>query len=574
MSVVTSLLVHGTLIAAAPWMAILRPASEPPGVLKRFQVNLLEPTTRPSPAEPTAERSFPSKPTPVEDLLARGPQTLEEVDSLMDEVVDIPGLDERIASEIIPRDRDLPATESALRRIDARIVEISEEKARKDIEIARRYVRPSSDRILEKGEYPVLRDVLGEAAEDVLLIQPFRSKRAPQLGQPPTMGHVEEIRESDEADIGTGKPEPALPELPIEEVVARAPVIEEIRRESAYEFIDDLVDIDLDAVVPPGTESGFFRLRIVPKEGEDIELLPKDVTFVVDASRSIPQHKLNRTVAGLKHTIAMLRPEDHFNIVVFRDSATRFRPQRVPATPDNQAAGLDFLSGLQSRGETDVYKAIRPVVLSQPRDGVPSVVVVVTDGRPTAGLVDARTIINALTADNAPRNTIFAYGGGKTVNRYLLDLLAYRNKGESHVTRNLSDINEELPTFLATLNDPILVDCKVDYGAINDADVFPKEVPDFYRGRAVTIYGRFDPGSDAEFTIRLTGTAGERKKEVIFKARLGEAATGSHEIAQNWAFGKIYYLIGEICRVGETPELVRELRELSRQYGIRTSYDK
>jgi hypothetical protein len=74
--------------------------------------------------------------------------------------------------------------------------------------------------------------------------------------------------------------------------------------------------------------------------------------------------------------------------------------------------------------------------------------------------------------------------------------------------------------------------------------------------------------------MRLTGAAESRRKEVIFKADLRKAASGNDQIARNWAFQKIYYLIGEICRVGEKPELLNEVQQLSKKYNIRTSYSE
>ena len=115
----------------------------------------------------------------------------------------------------------------------------------------------------------------------------------------------------------------------------------------------------------------------------------------------------------------------------------------------------------------------------------------------------------------------------------------------------------------------------MNIGGISDRgkEVYPKVIPDFFRGRVVTVYGRFDPAKDKEFSMRLSGLAGARKKEVIFRADLRKAGAGDENVARNWAFDKIYHLIGEMCRVGEKPELLNEVRELSRKYKIKTSYD-
>ena len=74
--------------------------------------------------------------------------------------------------------------------------------------------------------------------------------------------------------------------------------------------------------------------------------------------------------------------------------------------------------------------------------------------------------------------------------------------------------------------------------------------------------------------MRLVGRGGDIRKELVYRADLEKAQTGDADIARNWAFRRIYYLIGVICEQGERPELLAELRRLGRQYGIQTSYDE
>jgi len=360
----------------------------------------------------------------------------------------------------------------------------------------------------------------------------------------------------------------------MEKVVARARAVNEVVKNARFDFMDDTVSMQLETFVPANERDGYFRLQIVPKEGETIAPLPKDVTFAIDASSSILQRKLDQTARGVQRSIQGLRDADRFNIVIFRDTPTLFQPDLVAATAQNKAAAAEFLKGQQSRGETNVYEGIRPVIGQTPRAGVPGIVFVISDGRPTSGILDGRTLINTLTDENGSKYSIYAFSGGRTVNQHLLDLLAYRNKGESDVVPQIEEMDRQLPQFFSRLNDPILVDCVADYGRIDDGGVYPKQVPDFYRGQVVTVYGRFDPKRDREFAMRLSGAAGDRKKEVVFKADLTKAAKGGDDIARNWAFRKIYFLIGEATRVGETPELLGQIRALAQQYGIRTSYDR
>lgn len=237
-------------------------------------------------------------------------------------------------------------------------------------------------------------------------------------------------------------------------------------------------------------------------------------------------------------------------------------------------AALAFLDGLESRGSTDVYSAVEPAIAVPPRSGVPGLVLVMSDGRPTSGNLAGRNLINALTAENTHGNTIYTFGGGNTVNRYLLDLLAYRNKGMTHIAPKIEDIDEHLPGFFGQVSDPILVDLRADYGRIDAETVFPRVLPDFYSGRVVTVYGKFDPARDEELVLRLEGRAEAVKKEIVLKASLRDASVGGRSVAQSWAFEKSYDLIGEITRVGETPDLMDELRRLGQVYDVRTAYSQ
>ena len=576
LSIVVSMLVHGVFFALAPRVAISGIRPQRPVAADRFLVQFRKETPPPKQQQARAN-TLSTGPGRIEDLLKRENEPITPGESTLNKALDIPRLSDRVASEVIEREHALTPDTDAMAKVDAKIIEISQDTARQGIETPRRLVSPSPDRIVAENEFPTLRAPSDPEGESIALSGlPARSTLGDAVQPPGTGVQGPEGTPAPPYEENVLLPESVVPEeplLPEIQVLARAPVVEQVRKENPYQFMDNLVDINLDTYVAPGEKEGYFRLQIAPKKGEDIPALPKDVTFVIDASSSILQRKLDATAKGAKSMVALLRPEDRFNIVIFRDNPTFFQPSPAPGTPENKSAALQFLTGLQSGGQTDVYNALRPVIMSPPRKGVPGIVVVMTDGRPTVGLRDARALINQISEENTAGNTIFTLGGGNTVNRYLLDLLAYRNRGEAQVLPSFDNLANDLPNFFTRLNDPILAGLRADYGQISDEDsIVPKAIPDFFKGRAVTVYGRFTPAKDNEFFMRLVGAAESNKKEVIFKADLRKAATGDEKIARNWAFERIYYLIGEICRLGDKPELVGELQQLSQKYNIRTSY--
>ncbi|HPO17207.1 MAG TPA: VWA domain-containing protein [Candidatus Hydrogenedentes bacterium] len=573
LSVVLSLALHGAFLVFAPRIEIFQ-RNVNQSILEYYSVRLTEDgaimaaneeTRRTESGKEGDSQGLVSRPGKVQDLIARGKEETNTGSSPQNTPTEVSHLTERVASDTIHREHDLQPDELAMKSVDAKILEISQETARKEVQVARRLVRPSPSRILEDGEYPTLRTPRN-SEED----KPLRLEIQPS----PFTAQDQIVKQTETPP----SPETLAPPPPAPDQVmprnALAQETQQARTENPHSLLDNLVDIKLTAYVPEKNSHGYFQLKIAPKENESIEILPKDVTFIIDASGSITQSKLNVTRRGVQAAVTLLHPEDRFNIIVFREAPIPFKPELAPATEETKTAAIAFLENLQAKGETDVYNAINPVISGSPRPGIPSLLVVISDGRATVGIRDARAIINGITAENNLRNSIFAYGGGETVNRYLMDLLAYRNKGESHVTAKIADIEKDLPAFFQNISDPLLVNIKTDYASIEENSVFPEIVPDFYKGRIVTVYGRFDPAKDSEFVMRLAGAAQDRSKELVFRANLRKAATGKQAIAKQWAFQKAYAIIGQISRDGERPELMNQLKELKQKYGVSTSYDQ
>lgn len=564
----------------SPDVLLLKANAALGSIEQTFQVQYRDITLQP--------RNVP-EPVPVEDLTA-APETIRE---LMDETlgpipveltpsepVETLNVEERLAQETLEREHDLAFPPPALDSIEADILSISERSARENIEVARRLVEPVDTRLLAEGETPGLGAGIS----------------APAALPPPEPMVVAKAEEADEpAPAEDPKPEPleALePEAPPIERVALAPmeppapsfdalevetnIIEQVARQevrgggSDFENMDRLVRLEVATHVD--ADGGYFRLRFVPIESAEMPSLPKEVTFVIDASRSIAQRKLDQTARGVQECLELLNESDRFNIVVFRDTPRFFREEPVEVSFVNIKAASEFLANLESIGSTDVYNAVYPLLQRPSAPGVPSVILFASDGRPTGDNLAGRALINALTAENQHRIPIYTIGGGQTVNRYLLDLLAYRNKGVTRLVDDIDDIGGAVPQFFQRFSDAILVQPRADFGSVPRDQIFPREIPDFYRGQVVTLYGRFDPAQHDRLVVRLLGNTTDARKEIILTASLSGAEAGGERIAQEWAFQKSYSLIGEMTRVGETPELTAELSALSQKYGVRTAY--
>lgn len=580
LSILATLILYGLVLWMSPSLILMESRRLAPNISRMYRVDLME-TPKETRSQP---QHRPSEGLPAGEIntgITEAPGTLPIEDTLASPPVETPNLSERMGGESVNREYDLTPEPERIHNVDARILEIAEETARRDIDIARRLVRPSPEFTLPEGALPALRS--RDVAPGDIALEPAR------LG-PGLLVEAMPLAEG-EAEAGAGTPPPPFdPQVfapsgkeaegvapQLEQTVMEAPVRREsakAREESDFTFMDDLVDIRLDTYTPNPDEPGYFRLRILPRKDAVIEAAPKDVTFILDASRSMQQRKLDLASRAIAETLDNLRPEDRFNLLIFRDSVSSFQAEPVYATPENMTPAKQFLTGLESKGQTDVYNGLLPIAQIAPRPNLAGIILLVSDGNPTTGVRDSREIINRITEVNNLRNDIFAYGAGNTANRYLLDLLAYRNKGEAMVSGNIQDAQTDLKAFASGFSDPLLVNLEADYGRIVEEELYPRVIPDFYRQRPITLFGRYQPDKERVFVARITGHSGETVKELLFRADLSKAETGGKDVARGWAFQKAYHIIGEISRQGELPELIEELKRLSNTYAIRTIYNE
>ncbi len=337
-----------------------------------------------------------------------------------------------------------------------------------------------------------------------------------------------------------------------------------------YEPLDDTVDIEVYTYEEPKSAEKYFMIKIFAKKGvKAFKVMPKEIIFTIDSSLSISPQRLDEVKKGIRYCLSHLNKEDVFNILAFKDKTIPFSPLSTPATPASIKAAERFVSGLEASEQTDVYAAFKKIV-SLPLARRPSNVVLISDGRPTHGLVGSREIINSISKINQKARPIFAFSGGARVNRYLLDFISYQNRGWSQFIKNTSNIDKGLAQFYDKIKDPLFVNLRYRLNGLDEAQVFPKSLPDFYANAEFTLFGSYQ--DENAFSMQLLGDVDGITKELIFSRSLGEAKKGTEEIMRGYAFNRIYYLISRVTVEGRKPELLSQISDLSRRFAITTPY--
>ncbi len=483
-------------------------------------------------------------------------------------------------TEPVARETEPLSPEEIIQEVEERILMIEKESDREMLEVARRVLPPAEEDIMKKDASPTF------TVDDSILTPKdtnITSSSIPRIiGTTPFPEQAEGVESAE-----TGTPpvvmvpelEPIEPPISLEQIleqeIVEQPIIEEAKKEKEsrpYEFWDDLFEIRLRTYIEKDKKHGFFELTILPKKDAKINPLPKQVAFIIDSSASIGQRKLDQTVKGVREALQQLRDEDLFNIILFRERATFFSEGYIKATRENKQSALKFLQGISSTGQTDVFNSVRQVIQIPPTSGMPNILWLCSDGKPTIGLRDTRAIIANLTLENQGRYEIFTIGGGNTVDRLLLDFLAYLNRGFCVIKGSIDQISSAIPQEFRRIQNPILMDVTMDFGSIPRDEMYPFVFPSFYQDLPVTIYGKFDSEKHKDFVFRLQGNSAGKRKEVIYRADLTHSNTGDFEVAQRWAFHKAFYIISRIVREGEKPEFIQLLQELKDKYKVRTTY--
>ena len=337
-----------------------------------------------------------------------------------------------------------------------------------------------------------------------------------------------------------------------------------------YESLDEFLDIRVLTYTDPKDSQKYFMIKIfAKKDAAGFKVMPKEILFLIDCSLSISPERLDEFKRGISTSLKDLNKEDVFNIIAFRDKAFLFRPESVKASPDIIKQAENFVSGLTSNRTTDVYNAFEKIVSSKPARR-PSNIILISDGRPTHGIVDSRELINSITRINNKVRPIFAYSGGSKVNRYLLDFISYQNRAWSQFVKERGKIHSGLADFYSKTKDPIFLNLRYQLNGLEEAGVFPKSLPDFYRNAEFTLYGTYKDEND--FSMQLLGDIDSETKELIFTRALKGAENGTADIMKGYAFNRIYDIISRVTSKGQDPKLLAEIQALSKQYGITTPY--
>ena len=327
------------------------------------------------------------------------------------------------------------------------------------------------------------------------------------------------------------------------------------------------VDAQLLTYQSPTETDGFFLLLAAPDpRADEKQIEAKDVTFVFDTSGSMNDaDKIEQARRALQTLLSNLRPDDRFNIVTFASDIKPFRDGLTPATKANLDAARAFIADIKAVGGTNIEAALaKSLEGADEKTKRPQQVVFLTDGLPTVGETSVEKLLNDAQKANDAKARMWTFGVGFDVNTRLLDGLASENGGDADYVLPKEDIETKVGALYEKIAYPVLTNTKIGWNGLEVYDVYPRRLPDLFRGGQMTVMGRY---KGTPKSVSLSGQIGGEPRKFG-----GATAKGGDELPRLWATRKVGYLIEDARRAGRpiAGEVRDEIIGISKKYGVVT----
>ena len=292
------------------------------------------------------------------------------------------------------------------------------------------------------------------------------------------------------------------------------------------------------------SEKGTFSLTLHPPlDASELPRRPIEMICVVDTSGSMRGQPMTIAKSALHRILDALEPSDAFQILRFSNDVSSLGPDLVAASADNVARGHDYVDKLDSGGGTQMIRGIR-AALQYERDPLRQTVIAFL----TDGYIGNEEEILGEVHQHIDDARIFSFGIGTSVNRFLLERLATEGRGTVAYVGLDARGGEIMESAFQRMCRPALSDVALDFGGLEVADVYPKQLPDLFPGRSVVVTGRYVNPARAERTqVRLSGRLGGRLSERTIAADLVTPAdTDRSSLDRLWARARIADLTSEV----------------------------
>ncbi len=305
----------------------------------------------------------------------------------------------------------------------------------------------------------------------------------------------------------------------------------------------------------PGAKENYFLAMVQPpKASKALDAPAREYIFIVDVSGSMSGFPMATTRALMRRVFATLRPTDKFNLLLFAGGNA--------VLADVQRA-IRMLADAEGGGATEILGALKQALAMKRDSTMATSFVIITDGYVN---VEERTF--ELIKKSLGTASVFAFGIGSSVNRYLIEGLARAGMGQAFVALNEKDAERQAKSFARYISSPLLTHIRLAFDDFDAYEVTPASVPDVFAERPVLVFGKYR--GKAKGTLRLHGRDGQGEKTFsIDVASQGHSSPDNRALRLLWARHRIEEL--QDLQLG-TQAGKKAITKLGLEHGLMTPY--
>ena len=317
---------------------------------------------------------------------------------------------------------------------------------------------------------------------------------------------------------------------------------------------------------------GFVSLMLEPpRVTDEATVTPRELVFVLDTSGSMNGAPMEASRRFMQAALKGLRPSDSFRILSFSNATRHMAARALPATPGNVRRGLAYVGSLRAGGGTEMERALHGAFDTAQPAGTSRIVIFLTDGYIGAD----REVIRAV-ANRVGDARIYAFGVGRSVNRFLLDGMAEEGRGYVRYIDPGEDHMEAAETLARDLKSPLLTDIRIDWNGLQVEGQSPARLPDLFAGGSLRVAARYAKGG--QHTVYVEGMVQGRKARLPVALDLAEAPVEraadatAHPLPLIWARERIATLNRDYTLAGGSPKLKAAITRLGLDFSLQSRF--
>ena len=325
--------------------------------------------------------------------------------------------------------------------------------------------------------------------------------------------------------------------------------------------------------------SGYFTFVVEPNPSDNSAIIEKIFTLVIDKSGSMGSQKMMQARDAASFIINNLNPDDKFNIIDFETNVNSFRSTHVVNSTENRNYALNYISGLNAAGGTNISGALSTAIsqFASTSNSTANIIIFFTDGQASSGITGTPEILEHVNSEVQKHETeikLFSFGIGTGANKQLLTLLSSQNNGISQFLGN-DELEESITQFYLNIQNPVLLGTTISFSSEAITEVYPNPLPSLYKGQQMIVSGRYTNPVNTE--IILNGHALGEAVEYRYELSLSDSTIEkNHFLTKIWAKQKIenlfvkYYSLDSYSPKADS--LKEEILTISLAYGIITEF--